>query len=287
MYPPGPYKLKTEKGLKFLFIGLLLYVLFQIIYAGFIYIYSAAIIDFQQATASSDTDAISEHIGLLGAICGAAAFQFFVLIIVLLGLIYYFSARAEFGKEHSINVEYGFMFLIVGFVLSVIGVTLASTAQSGLESLIIIVSVITILSSIYYGVGFFDLLEFLLDNEGLKYLKIGVIFLIITRIVYSTLLLLIWQNPELFGNNETNILISFGLNEVSTIPWAIFTFSIYSAWKRVRRGVIKPDLKMYPTPVPGPDVERSHISKKCPACDYIIEQKQKECPRCGYYLENE
>ncbi len=82
MYPKTPYKLKTGKGLKFLFIGLLLYVLYQIIYAGFIYIYSAAIIDFQEAMTSSDTEAIAEHMGLLGARCGAAAFQFFVLIFV-------------------------------------------------------------------------------------------------------------------------------------------------------------------------------------------------------------
>ena len=295
MQPPQYFESKTEKGLKFLFFGFLIITLFQIFFTGFIYANQDRISDIQ-TEATEESELSSESLGYLGALCGGQAFMFVGLILILLGLINYYKYRSEFGVEHAGNVNKGLIFLVIGFIISIVG-SLGATAQD--SNVVIPVSVaVLIITAIFYAIGFLFLLKSVYDKTGMNYLKLGVLLLLIFNIINSILLIVAWKLPDALGGSYNTTLIGYTITQLSNIPWAIFTFSIFRAWKRIQNGWLKPMYLLPPPPIgvpigsPPPIPGQSTFGtfkhgKKCPSCDYVLSKPTNECPKCGYYFENE
>ena len=292
MQPPHHFESKTEKGLKFLLFGLLLIIIYQILFTGFIYANTESITE-MQTEANEESSLSGESLRNLGILCGGQLIMVFGLILILLGIVNYYNYRAEFGEEHSENVKKSLILLILGFVISLIG---GLTGISQDADIVIPITIVTlIVTAICYAIGFIYLLKSILDDKGLDFLKLGSILLIIFNIINSLLLVIAWKIPDSIGSDSNITLIGFSIIEISNIPWAIFIFSIFRAWKRIQWGYLKPATIDYiaqpmapigPTPS-TPEPSSLSQGKKCPSCGYVQNMPTSECPKCGYYFSDE
>jgi len=298
MYSPVKVELRTEKGLRFSFVGYLLFVIWQILWTILIFSMRDVLAELVTDSTADDASVYNDLLIYIGPICGGLILLFIFLIILLLGLIFLYNGRLEFGEVHANNVKNGVIFLIVGFIIGTLGGGSTGLVQSEIGILLIISLIVTIITAICYSYGFMLLLKQLLDEQGFKFLKIGAILLIVINIIYLGLISAVSFNPDLFGDNGLFSAVGVGFNIIMTIPWVIFTFSFYRAFKRVQWGVIKPKYPpLYPAqyqlpmgappPFPPAGSELPSNTKTCPSCRFMVEQGQAKCPKCGYYFDDE
>jgi hypothetical protein len=310
MAAPAGFISKTEKGSKFLFIGLLLIIIYQIITIGIAFSMQD---DLEMLTSDPDMEdpEVTERIvRVAGAFCGAMIILLIGLILVLIGIIYLYTSRTEFGEEHAKNMQIGLIFLIVAFVVGLVGGILVGGIGGGanpsdIGALIIISGIIAIITSILYGLGFINILKKLLDEKGNNFVKLGAIFLILFSIINVSVLSIRYSMGEdLLSISNFNIL-GAAISTISLLPWAIFAFSFYRAWKRIQWGIVKPVFIPYPAypqypqypgyppppggmpPPPMPPMPPSGPPGKpnaCPSCGYILPYQETTCPKCGYNL---
>ena len=303
MAAPVGFISKTEKGSKFLFIGLLLIIIYQIITVGIAFSMQD---DLELLTSNPDMEdpEVTERIvRVAGAFCGAMIILLIGLILVLIGIIYLYTSRTEFGEEHARNMQIGLIFLIVAFVVGLVGGIGGGINPSNIGILLIISAIVAIITSILYGLGFISIFKKLLDKKGNDIVKIGAILLILFSFINVAILSIRYSMEDDFTSLSSNsFLIGLAINLISIIPWAIFAFSFYRAWKRIQWGVIKPVFIPYPVyppypPYPGyppppggmpppPMPPRGPPGKPnaCPSCGYILPYQETTCPKCGYNL---
>jgi hypothetical protein len=310
MAAPSGFISKTEKGSKYLFIGLLLTIIYLILTVGIAFSLQD---DMELLTSDpdmEDPEVTERFFRIIGAFCGAMIILLIGLILVLIGIIYIYTSRAEFGEEHAGNMQTGLIFLVVAFVVGIVGSLLVGGMGGGanasnISALIIISGIIAIITSILYGLGFIYIFKKLLDKKGNEMVKIGAILLIIFSIINVAVLGIRYSMDDDFTSLSSNYyVIGLVLNLISIIPWAIFAFSFYRAWKRIQWGVIKPVFIPYPVyppypphpgypPPPGgmppPPIPPGGPPGKpnaCPSCGYILPYQETTCPKCGYNLSD-
>jgi len=275
MQQQGYFASQTQKGMRFVFIGLLLFCISQIFGTIILYLIRDTILEIITIQSGADYTALEGNENALGALCGYSGFMIISLIIILVGLIFTLLGRREFGESHATRVVTGFVILIVGVVLG--GLISSIPSEFSITG--------EMISSICFGLGFLFILKELLDKSGLKILSLGaIIFVIISASGFDL-------------SSEDAYVISLGFSALMVIPWAIITYSVYKVRLRFKNGELKPVLPMLPPqlgtiypspPVPSPDtIGTFKHGKKCPSCDYVLSKPTNECPKCGYYFENE
>ena len=293
MYSQPKMELKTEKGLKYFFYGLILYCTWQLISVILFFIIRDDLIEFIERQSENDPKAFEVIQGYIGPLCGFVILIFIVILLIFMGLIFLFTSRGEFGKVHTKNLEKSLALLLIGFFTSFI--------VSMIPNEISIVS--GLISSICYSLGFIFMLKLLLDEQALKFLFGGAHIFTFIYIINSCLLLLTSTNADIFGYSNNYFLIGLAFIAVSILPWAIFSLSFYIAWKRIQWGLVKPIYSGYPPPylmppaipmgMPTPPQpprrghKAFHNAKKCPSCGFMLEQQKTKCTKCGYYFGEE
>lgn len=317
MYPPPQIKLKTEKGLKYFFWGLLLFVIWQILMMPLLASMQPALEDLEQAEDPNDPEAYEGLMVFIAPLCGIMILLAIYIILILLGLVFIYNGRSEFGEKHKESIKKGLIVLIIGFIIGLAGSLVSGGLQQISDDLLIIGYIPTIITAICYGLGFTFLLRYLLDKQGIDLLKIGALLIIIISIlnlIFGAVAISIDDESNVFVENAFLIGMSFSL--FMAVPWAIFTFSFYRALKRVQWGAVRPIVQpmqyFQPPgmpmgsgmgappqgPMPGPGMGPGEhpppppppiplAPKKCPSCDYMLEGRYAECPKCGYYFGRE
>ena len=288
MQQQGYFASQTQKGMKFVFIGLLLFCISQIFGTIILYLMRDTILEIMNIQSGADYTALEGNETALGVLCGYSGFMIISLIIILVGLIFTLIGRREFGESHATRVLMGFIILIVGVVLG--GLISSIPSEFSITG--------ELISSICFGLGFLFILKELLDKSGLKILSLGAIIFVIISAINMVLFIMVTRVYSDFDiSKEGAYVISLGFSALMVIPWAIITYSVYRVRLRFKNGELKPVLPMlppqlgtiYPSPlVPSPDtIGTFKHGKKCPSCDYVLSKPTNECPKCGYYFENE
>ena len=306
MAVPAGFVSKTEKGSKLFFIGLLLFIFYQIFYVGIAFGMQDDLELLMSEPDMEDPEVMNSVAKVLTAFCGAIIVVLIGLILLLIGLIYLYTSRAEFGEEHAKNVQLGLILLIVGFVVGMVGGLVGGFSGSDVGVLIIIGGIVAIITSILYGLGFINILKNLLDERGNNFVKLGAILLILFSIINVGILSIRYSMGEDLLSLASFNILGVTISMISVLPWAIFAFSFYNAYKRIQWGAVKPVLMPYPyppypqyppgpgypVPPPGappapPPVPQMGPDGKpfaCPSCGYILPYQDKKCPKCGYYF---
>jgi hypothetical protein len=228
----------------------------------------------------NETDALDSIAPYMAPLCGIMVILLAVMVFILIGFIYVFTGRSEFGQKQARNTEIGLGLLIGGFILALIGSLVVTFSQSDSQnnSLIGVNVAVTIITSFLYGFGFLFLLKQQLDPQGINYLKMGVILFILVNFVN--------MGFALSMNTDNGIIYGLIFIAVISIPWAIFAFSFYRSWKLMQWGVIKPEVPIYPSFDPNMPITSGGKPNACPSCGFIIGTEVTECPKCGFYLRD-
>ena len=292
-----PIELKTRKGLNFFFMGLLLFCMYQLIFVSYLLFIRNEFMEFSTKLAENDPAAMEDVMDFAGPICGISLVLFIGLLLILLGLVFLFTGRIEFGESHARNVEKGLILIIIGFIIGTVTGNIGGMVPGDIFAQINVAG--TIVGSIFYALGFILLLKQLLDETGMKYLIVGAILLII----FSTISLVIiysfsFLSPDIAESSMSRFIISLAFSAIIVIPWWIITMSFYRALKWLEWGRIKPQMPTYP-PYPvmikGPLPPPTGIGHKtlqfrtCPSCgkNFEFDPEQDECPNCGYYFKED
>jgi ssDNA-binding Zn-finger/Zn-ribbon topoisomerase 1 len=168
-----------------------------------------------------------------------------IFIFILIGVIYLYSGRHEFDQEHTKNIEYGLLLLIVGVIVArVVGF---------LEGLIYpLHHVLAMITPICFGLAIVLVLNRLHDDKGLRNLKISAIFLILFYMIAK--LILLWIDLYVIADLTSEIesdtasvesslgsltsiaLIGMAVGGITLIPWLMLTVSTKTALNNVRTG---------------------------------------------------
>lgn len=305
MAAPAGFVSKTEKGSKFFFIGLLLFIIFQISYVGIAFGMQDDLELLMSSPDMEDPEVMDSVVRVGTAFCGILIVVFIGLILLLVGLIYLYTSRVEFGEEHAKNMQLGLILIIVGFVVSLVGSIGSGFSTSEVGVLIIISGIVAIITNLLYGLGFINILKKLLDERGNNFVKLATILLILFSIINVSVLSIRYSMGEDLISLASFNIIGATLSMISVLPWVIFAFSFYNAYKRIQWGVVKPVLMPYPYPPyppyppgypvpppgapPAPPMPQMGPDGKpyaCPSCGYILPYQDKKCPKCGYYFDD-
>jgi len=257
---------KTQKGLYFLMIGLVITLTY-----GFITSVVNAIIQ--------DTT-VTLIIGFFGLIA------FIGLILLLAGLYYFYIGRKEFGEKHENSVKKALTIFLINIIMSVIFASIISffvfTAISGnspTDLFAPVFMIMAIISAILGGLMYyFGLIE--LENEkGKNVLYLGIISSIVLSIITS--FYLAGMLGDLFGSipsmssysslsitQNTGIIGIFGI-----IPNLLYLCAFYIPYERIKEGELVPQVT-----TSGGSTLPSRI---CPNCGRPIPEDAGICPYCG------
>lgn len=278
---------KTEKGYKFFFLSIILFVFWQLIIVVLSYSMRNDLEEFATRQADNDPNALESIASYIGPLCGIMIVLLAVMVFIMIGFKLVLNGRAEFGQKQAKNTEIGLGLMISGFILALIGSVVVGFGQSNSQnnSLNGVYVTLTIITSFLYGFGFLFLLKQQLDLMGVKYLKIGIILFILINILNMSFA--VYLNTEQPSSANNNIIIVLMLNAAISIPWSIFAYSFYRAWKILQRDEIKPAIPISAsisqtiTNIPGGK------PNACPSCGFIIDDEATECPKCGFYLKED
>jgi hypothetical protein len=306
---PSYYEPKTLKGLKYLNYGWILYIIGLIILLIVLLAILPTLSDLMSDPENVEEEDLGPLFALIGGMCLAILILFIMMILFLVGLVHLLSGRDEFGPEHSSRAMMGFIFILMGFVISFFGGIGGFYIGTG----------VSIASNIMYGLGFVFLVEKLLDERqknilwagGIIYIIIGIIAAIINLWLVTTLDLNM-DNPEEAGSEFSSafssfMIISMGLMAMYLLPIILFLVSYRAAEERIRSGELQPIMPAYPPPpaygayyppppgagAPPPGYPPPHgypppqseTPSKCPSCEAKIYYKDsKRCHNCGFYF---
>jgi len=116
------YELKTEKGLKFIVISNVMYVISMIVA---IVLAVLLIIGLGTAVVTGGGMSSGALTGALMFICilglGLCIVMIIILVLQIVGLVYMYMGRDEFGQKHAEKVQLALILIIVGFIVAFIG----------------------------------------------------------------------------------------------------------------------------------------------------------------------
>jgi len=278
----GNMESKTQKGLKFILIGLGVGIILNIV----LFFYSFIQTD----------DFLSGIIGL--SIIGI--FAIIMGIILLIGAILFLIGKNEFGEKHSKNVTNA----AIIYIISIFGVGIISTAVSfasyGItpdnptSSLYLSSLLPGVLGAIFGGLTYYFALKELEDDRGIMLLYLAFAVSIVVTVITSLVTI------GYFGDMLTDI--SSGTGATSSNPSTIFNgiiritrvaiFSsisgllwfmvVYIPYNRIKSGELVPIKNAEPL------FGSSNTAPKriCPTCGKGIPFDANICPYCGKKFEN-
>ncbi len=262
----------TQKGLYFLIIGLIITMIY-----GFI----TSVVNF-----------IIQDPTVMIIIGVTALVAFIGVILILVGALYFYMGRKEFGEQHENNVKKALIIFCINIIISVVLVIVisfftytaisssgdsayaAASSFGGPFTLILVIMTTTsaILGGLMY---YFGLIE--LENEkGKNILYVGIISSIIISIITS--FYIAGMLGELFGSiSSMSSYSSLSLNQnvggigiFGVIPSLLYLCAFYIPYERIKDGELVPQ------------VTTSGVSSRfCPICGRNIPEDAGICPYCG------
>jgi MFS family permease len=287
--------LETEKGVKHVYWGILLYIFATIlVFVGvlFTFVFIEDIIANEPPPGE-----VPENLGIiagaLGLMCGGALLIIITLILWLLGLYEMHQGKDEFGPEHSGKVSKAIIFIVLYIVLLVLGVVvglvvgLSSSVNydaylESLRTLAVLGSITDTISTIFLGLAIVYLVFELSDEKHQNILWMGFVALVIISII-GRIITIVPLYGESLGTDVSDLrqieaLTSLAMG-LSFIPFLLFLIAYRHAYIRVKEGEIKPvpgaQAQMYPT---------AAYPQQYPAQQYAPQQYQQParvCPACG------
>jgi Na+-driven multidrug efflux pump len=272
----------TKRGLYFLIIGLAITTIYAIIVS-----ISLSLID------NTYNSIFFSYIGIISFIGG---------ILILVGAIFFFLGRKEFGEKHHENIKKALIILVVNIIFGIIFVSaisffIVSTmfssigAESSVESdislplslFVIIMIISAILGALIY---YFGLIE-LEDERGKTILYAGMISSIIISVITSMYVVgLLGEFLGSFDLNNSSSMINFtqnigGIGILGIIPNVLFLYAFYIPYNRIKTGELIPQITSKDTSIESSPI----INRYCGYCGRNIPLDSLICPYCGKKLE--
>lgn len=220
--------------------------------------------------------------------------SFIGAILILVGAIFFFMGRKEFGEKHHENIKKALLILVINIIFGLIFVSaisffIVSTMFSsvGLESsvesdislplsfMFMIIIVSAILGALIY---YFGLIE-LEDKRGKNILYVGIIASIIISVITSMYIAgVLGEFLGSFDLNNSSSVINFsqnvgGIGILGIIPNVLFLYAFYIPYKRIKTGEITPQIS---------STDTSTIKNRyCVYCSRNIPIDSMICPYCG------
>lgn len=251
---------KTEKGLKFLNYGLILYIISALILFMILLAFLPTILEFDPDAEEEEVEeALGPIVGALLGLCLAGGIMIIAIILLLVGFVFILIGREEFGKEHSDYMMKALILFIVGIVINFIasGVSVFSGPAG---------TAIGIGTAICFAIGGFFLIYHISDEKGRKILKAAMVLYIVLSIVSVIITIWLFTSLDLYeaqgaGFDTTTedsvdsdkamaaLMISFGLGSLGLLPVLIYFLAYRRAYFRVKTRQIQPVIPAY-APVP-------------------------------------
>lgn len=323
--PPPPYyrrSLDTEKGLKHINWGIIVYLIASLLVLIAVIIMLILIQSFINATPSDVGAVIGPILGAVALICGGAVLFLVALILWLLGLYEMYTGRAEFGEVHATRV-YRAVILIVLYIVFMVVSQVVSMALIGfafdvapsdlLESMrtsAIVLGVLEVVSNIILGLAFVYLIIELCDEKFKRILWGAFYVFILVTIIGNVVSIVPLYAVDVSGltTEEVSQLSNLGSLALglSFIPFIMFLVCYRHAWARVRDGGIQPvpgayaagypvppgyqqsqypqQAPYYPQQQPYPQQPPAQQPMVCPTCGNPVQPGEIFCANCGAKL---
>jgi heme/copper-type cytochrome/quinol oxidase subunit 3 len=306
--PPAPYfkrDLETEKGVKHIFWGILIFILATLLtFAGFLvaFLFVDEIIANEPAPGEIPED-FGLLLGAVGLLCGGLLLILITLVMWLLGVYEMHKGKNEFGSQHSARVSKAVIFIVLyivllvlgGFVAVAAGVNSASDFDTYLESLrttAIVGSTLDIIATFFLGLAFVYLVIELSDEGTKNTLWAGFVAFVVISVV-GTVLSIVPLYGEFTGTEVSQLRQAEAMTSLamglSFIPFLMFLVAYRRVYIRVKEGEIQPEVEAYPQMYPGPPVpypqqtayEHQPYSRQPPYEQPLPGQSARVCPSCG------
>ncbi len=140
-------QLATVKGTRNIFRGLVIIVIIDLLMIAityYVYTIASRLADLSDPTGQNFQDAFNAVIPLLGACCGIGLLALFGLLLILLGFMAFHRGKAEYGAEHSKNIDRAVLLFV--FIIVVVVMTFISGMSAGVGGLATTTSVLTVVS---------------------------------------------------------------------------------------------------------------------------------------------
>ena len=260
--------IKTEKGLFFLLIGMLISFLSSIILVVNSFI--------------SNINQLSPVYLLVSFISFAGG------IVSLIGIIFVIISRKEFGEKHSKFVIYSVIIYIVGIIVTTIltsaliyvsissGITSSMTAQPGSGiNYSSYISFSIVLSAVMGGIAIILFLNELEDQKGKIILYSAVAYSIISTIFISIYLFIGLEDINFYSSFDSSSLLTgtTRLGGLSLIGNVLLIIAVYIPYKRIKTGELRPVLP--------------NNQKRCMNCGRVAANDSIICPYCGNRFNNQ
>lgn len=259
---------RTQKGLYFLIIGLIIIMAYNIVTSS-IYL------------VSNDLESMA-IISVFGII------SFIGAILVIIGAILFLLGRNEFGEKHQKNVMNAVIIFVINIVVVVILTifiafytfsAISSTSEidaTPFSGFIITIAIVgTILGGLMY---YFALIE-LEDEHGKNILFAAIIISIAISIITS--IYIAGLMGEMFGSisaGSSPSSMNFaqnagGIGILGALPSLLFLYALYIPYMRIKNGELIPQIQSPYNPI--------NPSRMCPNCGRPIPNDSLICPYCG------
>ncbi len=142
-------QLATVKGTRNVFRGLVIIViinLLMIVITYYLLILASRINDLSDPTGPNFQDAFNAFVPVLGACCGVALLGLFGLLLILLGFMAFHRGKAEYGAEHSKNIDRAVLLFV--FIIVLVVMAFVSGLSAGVGGLAATTSIFSVVASI-------------------------------------------------------------------------------------------------------------------------------------------
>jgi len=260
---------KTQKGLYFIIIGSIITLVTNLITSSIYFLIK-----------NEGLQIITAFVGII---------SFIGAIIMIAGLITFYTGRKEFGEKHENNVRKALILIIISILVAVV-LTVAvmfmafsafmssseTTSTEGASSLIIVLAVVSaVLGGLTY---YFGLIE-LEDETGRNILFAGIISSIAISAITS-FYVAGWLGDFLGEISTTSSYSTIAFNQniggiglLGIIPSLLFLYAFYIPYNRIKEGELKPQITESTNPYDS--------NRICPNCQKNIPFDANVCPYCG------
>lgn len=227
-------KEKSEKGLRYFYIGLFFYIIgLAILMVAFIFFLQILpeLAKEIEAPGSSESLNLSALGGIVGGFCAGILFFLISFILMFLGLLSLYSGRSEFKKKHIDSIDRGVTFIIIGIFVAIVGGGIGGAVAHGSG----------VVTAFLIGFGLMYLVYEISDDLGKKLLFLAAILYVVMGIIIAAVRIWLESTYDLSSAGVEDILSGggawislIGVNSISLIPMTVFLLGYRRVYHRVK-----------------------------------------------------
>jgi len=306
--PPVPYykrTLETEKGVKHIHWGIIIYVLAMILSLVSIILTYMFIEEILVETTPGE---IPENMGLILGIasvaCGFLLLLLIAVVLWLLGLYEMHKGKNEFGPEHSTKVTRGVILVTIYIILFVSSMILSFVLALDISAnmdfdvylerlriLALISAPMNVIMSIVLGLAVVNLVYELCDEKFRRILWFAFFFLVALALVGAIITLTTFYgefpSEDIYELGRLDALTGVAMG-LEVIPFVLFLLCYRHAHIRVKDGGIQPVPGTYAAGYPTTQVQQPYYRQSkgvCPVCGTPAYAGEVFCANCGAKLQ--